>query len=99
MCAIEENPDEEAEGDDRASEEGVEGGAGVEGDERREDREWEYHASRDLIERGVDIFQSIIAETVESVRKMTKYGSLDRPQSDDVQSHHGNETFAHLEVD
>lgn len=64
VCAIEEDADEEAEGDDGAGEEGLEWGTGVEGDEGSEDGEGEDHAASDLVERCVDVFEGVIAEAV-----------------------------------
>lgn len=61
---VEEDADEEAEGDEPAAEEDAQRRARVQEDEGRADREGEDHAARDLVERGIDVLEGIVAEAV-----------------------------------
>jgi hypothetical protein len=61
--AVEEDADEEAEGDETAGEEDAQGGLGVEEYEGGADGKGKDEPSSDLVERGVDVFEGVVAET------------------------------------
>jgi len=81
--AIEENPNKEAEGDESAGQEDTEGGSGVKKDEGGADCEGENESPGDLIEGGVDVFESVVAKT----------------KPNDVERDGGDETLAGVEVE
>ena len=61
---VEEDANEETEGDEPAAEEDTQRRALVQEDEGSADSEGEDHAARNLIKRGIDILEGIVAEAV-----------------------------------
>ena len=66
-CAIQEDPNEESKGNESTTEKNAKRGTGLEDREGYSNGEWKDETTSDLIERCIDVFQSVIAETVDKV--------------------------------
>lgn len=62
-CTVEEDPGEEAQGDNGACDKDHDGGTGVQEEVGGENGEWENHTSSDLVERRVDVGEGVVGET------------------------------------
>ena len=73
----------------------------MENDEGGADCEGEDEPAGDLVERRIDIFQGVVARTVDDARVLVPALGVmicDAPESDNVQCDHGYQSFADFEV-
>ena len=66
-CAIQEDTDEESKGNDSTAGKNAKRGSRLEGNEGHADSERKDKTTSDLVERCIDVFQSVIAETMDKV--------------------------------